>query len=67
MQNKLFQQPYLWIGLFGALFFLTQVHRYIEWPTQLGPLGLPNWLLWLMAVHALLILLLYFFIKKYWQ
>jgi len=64
MQNK---KGLLWALAFLFTFFLTQDYLFTSWELETSFLGFPKWLGWFVAVHLLLIVVLYFFSKKYWH
>ena len=66
MKNIL-QRPTFWFFLFAFLFLFTQDYLFPERPTRPVGLGLPNWLYWFMAIHALFMVTFYFFTKNYWK
>ena len=65
--RKVQQRSYFWGILFCLIFWLTQDYLYIKWDVSPLFFGLPNWLFWLIGVHALFIFTFYFFTKKYWK
>ena len=64
MKNK---NGFLWAGAFLFLLFLTQDYLFTTWGNGTSFLGFPIWLGWFMLIHFLLIVVFYFFSKKYWN
>jgi len=57
----------LWVGLFLLLFLLTQDYLFISWPQKTTLAGFPIWLIWFVAIHAIFVLIFFFFAKHFWK
>lgn len=57
----------LWALLFTLIFLLSQSNLLIDYTAQPGLLGFPNWLWIYGLIHAALLLVLWVFIKQYWE
>ena len=65
MKEQAPKARFIWIGIFVAIFILSQDYLFIEWDNTYGLLGFPTWIFWFIGVHALFVCALIAFSKKY--
>jgi hypothetical protein len=66
MKEKKSKNDWLWVGGFVIIFLLTQDYIFGGKKVEIGFLGMPEWLFWVVDVHIVFLLIFALFSKNYW-